>query len=265
MKNFGNNAWLAVMNIVYTIHSKESIEEVAQLVLRQIQWLVPYDHAMFLLPKEDNAIEIIASANLKKEYLDLYEEKYLNFDHASGLKIGGSSIVFRHSDIIEKNVYENSSFYNQFCKPNNIYYGMHVILIYDSKFCGEIILFRDKDSINGVEFGENAEFVLNLIKEHLSLGIHRLSVENDQEKTKSSFYDEDYVSRAIRPYELTKREKEIVYMILTGKTNEDICDTLIISINTLKKHIVNIYKKMGVKSRIQLIQTVQSDEMKQIV
>ncbi len=53
-------------------------------------------------------------------------------------------------------------------------------------------------------------------------------------------------------YGISKREGEIVQLILAGKSNRDIEETLYISLETVKKHIYNIYKKTGVKSRVQL-------------
>jgi DNA-binding CsgD family transcriptional regulator len=42
-------------------------------------------------------------------------------------------------------------------------------------------------------------------------------------------------------------------LILQGKSNKEIEDVLFISYNTVKNHIYNLYQKLGVKSRGQLI------------
>jgi LuxR family maltose regulon positive regulatory protein len=52
---------------------------------------------------------------------------------------------------------------------------------------------------------------------------------------------------------LTKRELELLKLIEQGCTNQDIADTLVISIPTVKRHISNIYSKLGAKSRTQAI------------
>ena len=49
-------------------------------------------------------------------------------------------------------------------------------------------------------------------------------------------------------YGLTDRETEIVYLLLDGVSKASICSQLCISPNTLKKHTLNIYKKLEVKS-----------------
>lgn len=52
---------------------------------------------------------------------------------------------------------------------------------------------------------------------------------------------------------LTKRESEICILLLLGKINKDIATDLDISISTVKTHVQNIYKKINVSSRYELI------------
>ena len=50
---------------------------------------------------------------------------------------------------------------------------------------------------------------------------------------------------------LTLREKEVLKLICEGKTNVDIAKNLIISVNTAKAHVSNIYQKLNVSDRVQ--------------
>jgi LuxR family transcriptional regulator, maltose regulon positive regulatory protein len=52
---------------------------------------------------------------------------------------------------------------------------------------------------------------------------------------------------------LTLREIEILRLIATGFTNQNIADQLVISIPTVKRHISNIYAKLGAKNRTQAV------------
>ena len=49
--------------------------------------------------------------------------------------------------------------------------------------------------------------------------------------------------------QLSKQEKVIKELILEGKTNKEIASHLYISISTVKTHITNLYKKLGVSNR----------------
>ncbi|UCE43322.1 MAG: helix-turn-helix transcriptional regulator [Candidatus Aminicenantes bacterium] len=57
-------------------------------------------------------------------------------------------------------------------------------------------------------------------------------------------------------FQISKRESEIMGLILQGKSNKEIEDLLFISYNTVKNHIYNIYQKLGVNSRGQMIHAV---------
>lgn len=50
---------------------------------------------------------------------------------------------------------------------------------------------------------------------------------------------------------LSQREKEILLMLAAGASNQDIADKLFLSLSTIKSHIYNIYKKIGVPNRSQ--------------
>ena len=51
---------------------------------------------------------------------------------------------------------------------------------------------------------------------------------------------------------ITKREREIVMLIKAGKTNQEIADELFISVATVKDHNHNLFRKSGVRNRLEL-------------
>jgi len=53
-------------------------------------------------------------------------------------------------------------------------------------------------------------------------------------------------------YGISKREKDIIQQICLGKTNQEIADELFISIQTVKDHTYNIFRKVNVTNRVQL-------------
>lgn len=55
-------------------------------------------------------------------------------------------------------------------------------------------------------------------------------------------------------YHISKREKQIIEEICKGKTNQQIADELFITLQTVKDHTHNIFKKVAVKNRVQLTQ-----------
>ncbi|SHJ06153.1 response regulator [Aquimarina spongiae] len=60
------------------------------------------------------------------------------------------------------------------------------------------------------------------------------------------------------PFELTKRERQILQLAVSGKTNKDIAEELNISKRTIEVHRFNLMKKMGVKNVLELSNKARS-------
>lgn len=54
-------------------------------------------------------------------------------------------------------------------------------------------------------------------------------------------------------YQLTSREQDILRILLTDKNNQEISDALFISLGTVKTHVHNIFQKVNVTKRSQLL------------
>jgi DNA-binding CsgD family transcriptional regulator/streptogramin lyase len=72
----------------------------------------------------------------------------------------------------------------------------------------------------------------------------------------------DTVDGVIERYGLTAREQEIFRLILEGARNKDIERKLFISASTVRNHIYNIYRKFGVRNRLELINLIGRDPRK---
>jgi LuxR family maltose regulon positive regulatory protein len=57
---------------------------------------------------------------------------------------------------------------------------------------------------------------------------------------------------------LTEREREVLQLLADGASNREIADHLVLSVNTVKKHVLNICGKLGVQSRTQAIAKARS-------
>ncbi|MFZ6009482.1 MAG: response regulator [Bacteroidota bacterium] len=52
---------------------------------------------------------------------------------------------------------------------------------------------------------------------------------------------------------LTKRENEVLELVAIGKSNQEVADTLFISIKTVETHKTNILEKLGLKNTAELV------------
>ncbi len=60
-------------------------------------------------------------------------------------------------------------------------------------------------------------------------------------------------------YHLSERELEVLRLVAKGNTYLMIADQLFISIETVKKHLSNIFKKLRVKNKIEAINKIKED------
>lgn len=57
--------------------------------------------------------------------------------------------------------------------------------------------------------------------------------------------------------QLSRRETEILELLITGISNKDIAEKLFISIHTVKTHLYNIYKTLKIRNRVEAVAWAQ--------
>lgn len=72
-------------------------------------------------------------------------------------------------------------------------------------------------------------------------------------KNKKSKKEVKILMNSLKKTILTKRELDVAKLVATGLSNKEASEKLFISEKTVKFHLTNIYKKMYIKSRSQLI------------
>jgi DNA-binding CsgD family transcriptional regulator len=60
-------------------------------------------------------------------------------------------------------------------------------------------------------------------------------------------------SRPATPFELTPSERRVAELVAAGKTNREVANTLFISVKTVDSNLTRIYRKLGVRSRTELV------------
>ncbi len=58
---------------------------------------------------------------------------------------------------------------------------------------------------------------------------------------------------------LTDREREVAWLVAGGASNPDVAATLFLSRKTVERHLSNIFAKLGVRNRVELVNLLQSN------
>ncbi len=239
--------WNTINSILLEIYTIKNIDIMAEKLLKMFRMLIPYSKGYFVVLDKNQNIKYEKSffigidEDKKKEYINyFYEKDYLRYVY----DIITETTVYRDTDIIEEEVRTKTEFYRHYLMPLKIPYGAGILLMRNEKLIGIINLFRNKEL---GDFTEKDIYILGVLKKHLANITYNLINDNninDQESKLEGLYND---------YNLSDREKEVIWLIKQGYANVDISEEMMISISTVKKHIYNIYSKLNVNSRTQLL------------
>ena len=217
--------------------------------------LVAFDLADFCLNdvKSPNQVRLVDPVvvsrfpeKFNEKFMAEYDRFYGQIDYAKWVFSSHESVVYRESDLINSELRAKSAFYLDYLKPAGFVYVAGVSIADQGACIGAFTLYRTD------RYGDFTDIDLYILKQllpHLQnkLAAETEAVEYSVEKSKRSSY---YLSRE---FNLSKREIQILRLLCDGKNNGEISARLSISVNTVKKHVSNIFGKLNVDSRTQLI------------
>lgn len=249
MKTLETNDWIILNTIIYKVYTMEDFDEMRKELLEQLKLLVDFDSADFYLAsveeekKLDRPVMYNCDSNLSEEYEEL--------DYSRGIMLSGKSLIYRETDIISDESRVETEYYKKVYKPNNWHYSLQVVIAKEHHFLGTITFYR---TIGKENFKYDDIFVLDMLKDHLAYRMEKHQRRAGEKGEKLT------VTQVVEQYGLTRREDTILRNLMQGKENPVICEELTISTNTLKKHILNIYRKLGIRNRVQLFKMIREHD-----
>lgn len=252
MKALETNDWMLLNSIIYQIYTVEDASEMRRLFLERLKGIIDFDSADFCLQETDGFLkpEQKNSGQKNSEQIVTYNCsgnglcQYAALDYSRGIICSRQSMVYRETDLLSDEKRINTEYYQKVYLPNNWHYSVRMILCYQKEVLGIVDLYRTAGKEN---FTYEDLFLLDLLKEHVAFRLYQDKFQNHKKEM------EQYtVEEIVKKYELTRREEMVLAALSDCKSNEQISEEFGISVNTLKKHILNIYRKVGVNNRVQL-------------
>lgn len=250
MRILETNDWVIFNNITYQIHEIRDFDQMCLTFLQQMRLLMDFDAAVFYyssktcVPELCHAVCLDYPQEAAEEYLHHYQE----CDSSYGLLKGGKAMVYRASDMFSDEERTGTEYYHRFCEQQGLHHCVHLIPAMNGRAVAKITFFRSRNKSN---FVYDDLFLLEMFKDHLALRIFRYYDEQERQNEKLT------VHQCEEHFHLTARETTILGMLMQGLPNDEICEKLTITNNTLKKHILNTYKKMSIRNRTQLFKMVK--------
>ncbi|WP_167956350.1 helix-turn-helix transcriptional regulator [Anaerosporobacter faecicola] len=234
-----------ISDIILKIYATHQVGDMANRLFEGMRMFVDFDAAdLYLYNEAEENYTLCSSLQYHAKEHTTSEE--LGIDQS--LLEKKINLVYRDSDYMTEQL-ENKKSHNSMYRRNQFQYGLHMLLVYEAKQVGVINLYR---FMGKPDFDYDELSVCNMLKEHLAL---RLSSE-----VMAGIEIKYTVSEVVDRFGLTPRETQVLKNMLAGKDNYQISDDMMISTFTIKKHILNIYRKLEISSRTQLFKKVKEYE-----
>lgn len=251
MKHLDTGDWLAMNGMIYRIHATEDEREMRRDFLEQLKMLIDFDAADFYLSSDTKDTGLTDPVSLGYQRTEDSPEESEGPEGGNGLFYVGRNMVYRETDVSDERERRENPYYQKVYRSRGWDYAMRIILAKDECLLGVVTLCRraGKENFTGGDI-----FLAELLVDHLSFRLARERASRQQKSRKWT------VTQAAEHFLLTRREEVVLRLIMAGKEREEICRELSISINTLKKHTANIYRKLGISSRVQLFKMILERE-----
>jgi len=249
MRTLETNDWILLNNIIYKIYTVSDINEMREQFLDQMKMLIDYDSADFHLASPEGGNRMVSPVlyNCEEDLSGVYDE----LDYSRGILYGGKTLIYRETDIITDEKRIKTDYYKKVYKANNWHYSLQMVLGRKKEFVGVVTFYR---TIGKDDFVYDDIFILDLLKDHLAFRLYQQKKSNDRLGEKLT------VRAAAEKFDLTRKEETVLKHLMEGRSNSEICDTLVITENTLKKHILNLYRKLGINNRVGLFKMILEKE-----
>jgi DNA-binding CsgD family transcriptional regulator len=145
----------------------------------------------------------------------------------------GDFRTLKLSDFLTQRELHRSQLYNDWLHPLGVEHELELAIPSPLWHTRTFVLDRDKGRR---DFSERDRLVLDLLKPHLT----RLWEKADARRRASEEGERE---------QLTPREREVLSWVARGKTNPQIAEVLWVSPATVRKHLENVYGKLGVSTR----------------
>jgi DNA-binding CsgD family transcriptional regulator len=149
----------------------------------------------------------------------------------------------RMSDVIGRNRYHDLPFYREYLRPVSLDHVLDLGLSMFATRLRSLVLLRAGDV---ADFTERDRAVLEILRPHLHA---REAMADLRRRVLEAGSSGDAAEPGSPHSSLTPREREVVRLVAAGKTNAQIAVELWVTPGTVKKHLENVYAKLGVSSR----------------
>ncbi|HEX3026169.1 MAG TPA: helix-turn-helix transcriptional regulator [Clostridia bacterium] len=253
MERLSHEEWSAINGLCLSIHLSTDTHSLRTTVLNGLKKLIPYDRAFFDLAYYADGDVIFFDPvfiNMSQKRVHLYFKYFQMVDYARLIFIENKSAVYRDTSLLPDSLREESILFKKWMQPMGMFFAGGFSVMEKKILYGSANLFRCRE--HG-DFTAHELEILRILNTHISKRFHYLFPSGLTQSAEAT-------PESINFHALTSREMEVMECICEGLLNKEIADKLKISEFTIKKHIGNIFRKMNVTNRYQLMSKIYHTE-----
>lgn len=243
----GKNELLLLSDFIYQLQTAPNLSMVKSICLQRLKLIIPFSYGSILMAEKAGDYLKLADPCCYPPSFEKAERQYLkleSIDHTDWFIQASESMVIRESDLLKDRQRLNSPIYQQFYLNYNIYDTLQMCIAWDRQIIANLTLYRTQE--DGL-FTNDDLFWLQMLKKHIQYAFHiHTQSGKEQEKTAS-------LPRLASTYRLTRREADVLRLVFEEYANPEIALRLQISEYTLQKHLQNIYRKLQISARWELL------------
>jgi DNA-binding CsgD family transcriptional regulator len=231
------------------MNSAEDSYAMRKDIMDRIRRLMPFDMSSFYLKANDGSHVLADPVGIgfPDGALEEYIDKHENDAPLVWTNEYPKNIIIRDTDIIPKGEIRDEWYYDELKTKFDIDYILTLSMAHNGENVGLLTLFRKSDK---TDFSEREMYIAKQIIDHVSQRLYYYCYsENNNRSTK--------INRSLKEiafvHNLSNKEADVFILLCRGKHLDEISAELYIADSTLKKHIGNIYKKLNIKNRYELM------------
>lgn len=242
--------WNLLVDSIYLLNTLDDLALFRKKCLSCLSTMIPCRQATFFqldYTSEQTVATAVEVHGQEASHLDVFLEKYLEDVFFGGLFLKTHAWAARDSDLYTEEERMGSPVYRDIYEPEGIYHALRIRLLHKECNIGDISMFNARSQ---ADFSDRDVQIGSLMAPHLSLKLASFLARDHEGRTKGEAHLPEKTADA---YGLTIRERQVLELVMSGEPEKEIASRLYISLATVKKHIYNIYTKMDVSNRTQLL------------
>lgn len=245
------NHFLVINDLIYEMYNWNSLENIKKNFFQRLKIIVPFSYASILLKENADPDDVtLCNPICYPDYFTEAEQNYISNEPESDYTLWNlyakESQLIRSSAILDDATRLNSPLYVHCYREYDVYDDMQFTIVYEGRLLGLLTLYRTR--INGA-FGTDDMFYMRALGMHLNAVMHQILTPGPVALS----VDAQRLDHMQHQYALTARETEILAHLYQFESNTEIADALGIRDNTLQKHLQNLFRKLGVASKWEIL------------